>query len=226
MPYKSKLKERLYSKDNLYSNYRASFKKDNSSSALDKKNDSKKQFQKFEKKTYFSYKSNLKSDNPFKGPSKFEKSIKERKDHISKTVEKEENEFYDIAIIEEKISVKKELNNEELNQLINKFNEMMYKEYSDNKEELKGYEYKINKISNIMKMMDSDEQIKILDELEKNADSDYKNEMFEKLKNKIDEYNRNKNIIFNKKDNQDEEDEDYLLNVKSKNKKSVKKWNK
>jgi hypothetical protein len=129
MPYKSKLKERLYNKDNLYSNYRASFKKDNSSSALDKRNDSKKQFQKFEKKTYFSYKSNLKSDNPFKGPSKFEKSIKERKDHISKTVEKEENEFYDIAIIEEKISVKKELNNEELNQLINKFNEMMYKEY-------------------------------------------------------------------------------------------------
>ena len=189
MPYKSQLNQRLYNKHNTYT------KRSKKDKQINKK-DSKKQIEKHEKISYFSYKTNIKNNNPFKGPSQFEKSKKERKNHISKTVEKEENEFYDIAVIEEKIAIKEELDDEELNQLINKFNEMMYKDT----EELKGYEYKINKISNIIKMMDIEEQYKILVDLEKNADNDYKYEIYEKLKNKIDEYNKNKNIIFNKKD--------------------------
>ena len=189
MPYKNKLDEKLFYKNNAYKSDRSSYKK----MTQLKKKDSKKQIEKHEKINYFSNKSSIKSINPFKGPSQFEKTKKERKNKISKKVEKEENEFYDIAIIEEKISIKEELNNEELNQLINKFNEMMYKN-SENKEELKRCEYKIHKISNIIKMMDNDEQKKILNELEKKADNNYKKAIFEKLKNKIDE-NNNKNII-------------------------------
>ena len=217
MPYKSKLKDNLY-KTSTYNNYRKSLKKDKK---FENENDSTKKKEKTEKKNYYSFKSSIKSDNPFKGPSEFEKSVKERKNKIAKTVEKEENEFYDIAIIEEKISSKSDLNEEELNQLINRFKEIMYKNYTDNSEEMKGFEYKINKIENIIKIMGNDEQIKILNNLKESADNDYKNEMFEKLKNNIDEYNKNKKIKLTKNE-KDEEDEvlDYSLKVKS-NKKKV-----
>ena len=120
-----------------------------------------------------------------------QKSTKERKNNIAKTVEKEENEFYDIALIEEKIANKSDVDEEALNQLISRFNEIMYKDYSD-KEELKGYEYKINKIGNIVKNMGNKEQNKILEDLKKNADNEYKKEMFEKLKSSIEDYNKNK----------------------------------
>jgi hypothetical protein len=177
----------------------------------------------YENKTYFSYKSNVKNDNPFRGSSSFVKSTKERKNEIAKTVEKEENEFYDIAIIEDNILNKNELSEEEMNQLINKFNDIMYKNDMDNIEQKKGYEYRINKISNILKIMSTEEQNKVFSELKKNADNDIKNEIFEKLKNRIDEYNKNKNIKIRKLDEENGEEEVKTLKVKNSYKKIFKK---
>ena len=100
----------------------------------------------------------------------------------------------------------------------------MYKNDSDNSEEMKGFEYKINKIENIIKIMGNDEQNKILNNLKENADTDYKIEMFEKLKNNIDEYNKNKKIKMTKNENEEEDDVlDYSLKVKSNKKKMFKK---
>ncbi len=154
-----------------------------------------------------------------------QKTKKERKSQIEKKVEKKENEFYDIALIEEKISNKSEINEEELNQLINRFNEIMYKDISDNegKGEFKGYEYKINKIENIIKIMGNDEQNKILENLKKNADNEYKNEMFEKLKNDIDEYKSNKIKLSIDENNEVERKNEYALKVKNDKKKVFKK---
>ena len=227
MPYKSKMKQSEYGIYNKSKRY--SYKnKSNLNLGANKKDESDKKqkeqiVKKYENKTYFSYKNNIKSDNPFKGPSKFEKSSKERKNKIAKTVEKEENEFYDIAVIEENILNKKELDEDEMNQLISKFNVIMYTDGTDNKEELKGYEFKINKISNIIKIMSNDEQNKVLTELKKNADNDNKNEIFEKLKNKIDEYNKNKNIKIRKFDAEDAEGDVYILKNKISYKKILKK---
>ena len=118
---------------------------------------------------------------------------------------------------------KKELDEDEMNQLISKFNVIMYTDGMDNKEELKGYEFKINKISNIIKIMNNDEQNKVLSELKKNADNDNKNEIFEKLKNKIDEYNKNKSIKIRKFDAEDDEGDGNILKIKSSYKKIWKK---
>ena len=227
MPYKSKLRESLYNKSSTYKNYRSSMKKD---AQISKKSDnefnSTKKNEKTEKKNYYSYKSSAKSDNPFKGPSEMQKSSKERKNNIAKTVEKEENEFYDITLIEEKIANKNDLNEKELNQLISRFNEIMYKDYSE-KEELKGYEYKINKIGNIVKIMGNEEQNKILEVLKKNADNEYKIEMFEKLKSSVEEFNKSKKskILKNENNNEKKEKEANSLQVKNVKKKNLKKSN-
>ena len=122
MPYKSKLKQSY--KSTTYNNYRNSIKKELSKDK-NRGDNNKNNNEKNEQKTYYSYKSSIKSDNPFKGQSKYEKSNKQRKNEIAKTVEKEENEFYDIAVIEEKISNKSQLNEEEINQLINRFSNIM-----------------------------------------------------------------------------------------------------
>ena len=225
MPYKSKMNQSEYGNYNRSKRFSYKNKCNLNLAGANKKDESdkKQMVKKYENKTYFSYKSNIKSDNPFKGPSKFEKSSKERKNIIAKTVEKEENEFYDIAVIEENILNKKELDEDEMNQLISKFNVILYTDGMDNKEELKGYEFKINKISNIIKIMNNDEQNKVLSELKKNADNDNKNEIFEKLKNKIDEYNKNKNIKIRKFDAEDDEGDGNILKIKSSYKKIWKK---
>ena len=225
MPYKSKLRESLYNKSSTYKNFRRSRKKDTKSNKKSENEfDSIKKDEKTEKKTYYTYKSSTKSNNPFKGPSEMQKSSKERKNNIARTVEKEENEFYDIALIEEKIANKSEVNEEELNQLISRFNEIMYKDYSE-KEELKGYEYKINKIGNIVKNMGNKEQNKILEDLKKNADNEYKKEMFQKLKSSIEDYNKNRKYKMNKNEtyNEEKEKEGYSVQVKSTKKKNIKK---
>ena len=223
MPYKSKLRESLYNKSSTYKNYRSSMKKDTKSSKKSENEfDSIKKNEKTEKKSYYTYKTSSKSNNPFKGPSEMQKSTKERKNNIAKTVEKEENEFYDIALIEEKIANKSDVSEEELNQLISRFNEIMYKDYSQ-REELKGYEYKINKIGNIVKIMGNREQNKILEDLKKNADNEYKKEMFEKLKISIEDYNKKNKINKNETKSEEKEKEGYMVQVKSTKKKNIKK---
>jgi hypothetical protein len=97
----------------------------------------------------------------------------------------------------------------------------MYKDYSNDKEELKGYDFKINKITNIIKIMDSKEQNKILDELKKGANNDNKNKVYENLKSKIDDF-KNKKIKLKTTEDDEEEDNDYLISNKKKFKKSIK----
>ena len=219
MPYKSKIRESLYYKSNTYQNDKTSMKKEKQKG----KNDEKELdfIKKNEKTNYYTYKNNIKIDNPFKGSSKIQISNKERKNQIAKTVEKEENEFYDIILIEEKIANNNDLKEEEINQLISSFNQFLYKGYSKD-EELRGYEYKINKIGNILKIMGIEEQNKILENLKENADNKFKNEMLSKLKSSIEAYNKNKKIKNNKKENIDEKEENDIQ-VKSSKKKVLKK---
>ena len=57
-----------------------------------------------------------------------------------------------------------------------------------NLENKDAYEFKINKITNIIKNMKGEEQKKILNNLKQNAKDDYSSELFEKIKNKIDDF--------------------------------------
>ena len=144
--------------------------------------------QKYEKKNYYMYKSNIKSDNPFEGLSLYNKNTKERKSLIAKKVEKEENEYNEINLLEGSIIKNKDLNEEELNQLIIKISKFMYENEEKNLENKELYEYKIHRVSNIIKFMNDEAQKKILEELQKNAKDEYSTKLFEILKSKIDEY--------------------------------------
>ena len=144
--------------------------------------------QKYEKKNYYAYKSNIKSDNPFEGLSLYNKNTKERKSLIAKKVEKEENEYNEINLLEGSIIKNKDLNEEELNQLINKISKFMYEDEEKNLEIKELYEYKIHRVSNIIKFMNDEAQKKILEELQNNAKDEYSTKLFEILKSKIDEY--------------------------------------
>ena len=55
----------------------------------------------YSNKTYNTYKSNIKSDNPFVGLSHYEKNTKERKNQIIQTIQKEGDEYSDILIFED-----------------------------------------------------------------------------------------------------------------------------
>ena len=175
IPYKS------ITKDNLHSR----------SSLIENSNKNKFKMKKYENKAYFTYRNNMKNSNPFKGPNEYEKNQKDRKNQIAEAVEKEENDFNEIAIIEDNIMNHRELSEEEYNQLINKFNQILYSKIEvvlGNKEELKNYESKITKITNIIQEMKIDEQNKVLEYLETNADNNMKKELFRKLENNFKKY--------------------------------------
>ena len=187
IPYKSKLKESLHNRRSLYG---SSFGRKKCDSG-----ENKFRIKKYENKSYFSYKSNMKRDNPFRGPSEYRLTIKQRKNKISEAVEKKEDELDKIAIIEDNIMSHKDLSEEEFNQLVNKFKQIMYNSEevnAESKEELKGYEVKIYKITDIIKVMNNDDQNRVLNDLEKNADNEIKKEIFGKLKNNIEENNNMK----------------------------------
>ena len=144
--------------------------------------------QKYEKKTYYMYKVNIRTENPFEGLSHYDKNTKERKSLIAKQVEKEENEYNEINSLEGSIIKNRELNEEELNQLIIKLIKFMYDDEEKNLEQKELYEFKIHRVSNIIKFMNEEAQKKILEELQKNAKDEYSTKLFEILKAKIDEY--------------------------------------
>ena len=143
---------------------------------------------KYGKKNYYMYKSPIKSNNPFVGLSHYAKNIKQRRSLIAKAVKKEGNQFNEIISLEENIIKKRELNEKELNQLIITLTKFIYDDNEKNLENKDSYEFKINKVSNIIKFMNEENQNKIMEELRKNAKDDYSNEIFEILKAKIDDY--------------------------------------
>ena len=64
----------------------------------------------------------------------------------------------------------------------------MYDDEEKNLEQKELYEFKIHRVSNIIKFMNEEAQKKILEELQKNAKDEYSTKLFEILKAKIDEY--------------------------------------
>ena len=157
------------------------------------KNDENKFKINYDKKNYYSYANNIKRENPFEGPSQYEKKPKERKNFIAKQVKKGESEFYDITQFEDMIYSKVEIKEEELNQLIIRFIDILYKDVDkilNNKDGFKSYNYKINRIANMIIFMKNVDQIKIMEALKRTADSYNKMEIFKKLNNEIDEINK------------------------------------
>ena len=140
------------------------------------------------RKNYYMYKSPIKSNNPFVGVSRYAKNLKQRRNLIAKAVEKEGNQFNEINSLEENIIKNRELNEKELNQLIITLTKFIYDDNDKNLENKESYEFKINKVSNIIKFMNEENQNKIMEQLGNNAKDDYSNEIFEILKAKIDDY--------------------------------------
>ena len=68
------------------------------------------------------------------GLSQYDKTTKERKNMIAQAVEKEENEFNEIIILEGNISQNRDLNDNELNQLINTFTKYLFEQEEKNLE--------------------------------------------------------------------------------------------
>ena len=227
MPYKSQLRQDDYSLNN--NNLE---KKNLSKTTSDKKSKKMNRNQKlankdhlniakFEKKTYYKYKSNIKSNNPFIGLSQYDKNTKERKNIISKRVQKEENEFNDIIIFEENILKKRDLTEEELNQFINILIKYMFESEEKNLNNKDAYEFKINKISNIIINMKKEEQNKVLEELKNNAKDEYSNELFTQLKTKITDFKDKIAKSYKKEENLEDEEFENISN--SSNKKKYKK---
>ena len=174
---------------------------------------------KYSNKTYQAYRSNIKSDNPFVGLSHYDKNTKERKSLISKTIQKEGDEYSDILIYEDNISNKRILTQEELNQFINILIKFLFE-----KDEKESYEHKISKVINIIKNMKKEEQNKVLNSLKTNAKDEYTNKIYEKIKMKIDNFKDKLTKIYkNEQASEDDEDIIFKLKPKTSNKKIYKK---
>ena len=150
--------------------------------------DSQFKMKKYGRKNYYMYKGTIRSENPFVGLSLYDKIIKERKSLIKKTVKKEGIEFNEILSLKENIIKKKDLNNEEIKQLINTLSKFLYEDKEKNLENKESYEYKLHNVSNIIKFINKEKQKKIMEGLQKRAKDEYSKELFEILKSKIDDY--------------------------------------
>ena len=174
---------------------------------------------KYSNETYHAYRSNIKNDNPFVGLSHYDKNTKERKSLISKTIQKEGDEYSDILIFEDNIANKRILTQEELNQFINILIKFLFE-----KDEKESYEHKISKVINIIKNMKKEEQNKVLNSLKTNAKDEYTNKIYEKIKMKIDDFKDKLTKIYkNEQASEDDEDIIYKLKPKTSNKKIYKK---
>ena len=205
MPYKSSIRQSNYSVKSSRSYDRSSRRKTNTGlkqkrGMFSQEHSSIKEFdyysqpsshfklKKYGRKNYYMYKGHIRNDNPFVGVSQYHKNTKERRSLIAKTVKKEGNEYNKIISLEENIIKKRELNEKELKQLIITITKFLYEDEEKNLDNKILYEYKISKVSNIIKFMNDKNQKIILEELNKNAKDEYSSELFEILKAKIDEY--------------------------------------
>ena len=207
MPYKSKFKQndnmikKINNSDKKleknYTNKNLSDKKKSNTIDIDSGKKKKEEYnfeEKFSKtennnKKYCHFnKNNIQNKNPFLGFSSYDINSKERKNLILKTVQKEENAFNNIISLEDNILKKRELTEKELNQFIIIFTNYLFETEDNNSDNKTIYEFKINKVSNIIKNMKEDEQKKILENMEKNTKDEYTKELFIRLKNKIDDF--------------------------------------
>ena len=140
------------------------------------------------KKNYQTYINSSKIHNPFVSFSDYDKNIKERKKLISKKIQKEENLLNDILIIEKNIIKKRNLTEKESNLIIVKLSNYLFEIKEKKLDNNVSSDYKINKITNIIKIMPKEEQSKILENLKKHSKNEYSNEVISKLKNKIENF--------------------------------------
>jgi len=179
--------------NDIISSYKATTYASLANNNIRMKNDENKFKINYDKKNYYSYINNIRRENPFEGPSQYEKKPKQRKNYIAKQVKKGETEFYDITQFEDMIFSKVEIKENELNQLIIHFIDILYKDVDkilNNKDGFKSYNYKVNRIANMIIFMKNVDQIKIMEALKRTADSYNKMEIFKKLNNEIEEINK------------------------------------
>ena len=139
-------------------------------------------------KNYQTYINNSKSNNPFVGLSHYDKNFKERKKLITKKIQKEENVLNDILIIEKNILKKRKLSEKEFNLFIIKLSKYIFEKNEQDLDNSINYDFKINKISNILKTMKKEEQNKVLENLKKQAKNEHSNNILKKIKQKLDEF--------------------------------------
>ena len=84
----------------------------------------------------------MRSDNPFVGISHYSKNKKLRKNLIAKAVKKEGNQFNEIISIEDNIIKKRDINENELNQLIITLTKFIYDDNEKNLDNKESYEFK------------------------------------------------------------------------------------
>ena len=232
MYYKSQFRQSDYSNNNINSSNKKSEKNNNSNNIGKKRtekikkenNNVKKELFKvknYSNKTYKTYKSNIKSDNPFVGLSHYEKNTKERKNQIIQTIQKEGDEYSDILIFEDNVLNKRILSREELNQFINILIKFLFEK---NERNLDSYEHKIGKVINIIKNMKKEEQNIVLTNLKATAKDEYACKIYEKIQNKIDDFKEKITKVYKNEQNL-EEDEDIIFKLKptTSNKKKSKK---
>ena len=129
------------------------------------------------------------NDQLDKGLSEIE--LQERKNFNENMKQK----FAGISSIEKSILSKKKLNEEEINQLIFCFIDVLYKEADKilkNKEYIVFYTDGINRIVNMVIVMDNIDQIKIMEALKRTADSYNKMELYEKVSSEIEKCNKSR----------------------------------
>ena len=233
MPYRSQLRQSLYSVNNNSKSVERNYRKKTLSekkykSGMKNSEDTSirefdyiprsEQFKikKYGRKYYYMYKSKIKSDNPFVGLSHYAKNTKQRKSLIAKAVEKEGNEFNEIISLEGNIIKKRELNEIELKNLIITLKKFLYDDEEKNLENKESYEFRVNKVSNIIKFMNEENQKIIMEELQKSANDDYSNVLFEILKAKIDDYNEKLTKVYKIDDNSKDGEKDYKRNSSTK----------
>ena len=122
---------------------------------------------------------------------------------LRKRIEMENNpdDISENDFIEGNVLYENEFKNCELNEIILRFIKILYKDAdkdlnNKNKKEIRIYDSKIQQISNIIISMKYLDQIKVMESMNRTADSYNKMELFLKLSKKVDEMNklkRNKN---------------------------------
>ena len=94
----------------------------------------------------------------------------------------------DILIIEKNILKKRKLSEKEFNLFIIKLSKYIFEKNEQDLDNSINYDFKINKISNILKTMKKEEQNKVLENLKKQAKNEHSNNILKKIKQKLDEF--------------------------------------
>lgn len=151
-----------------------------------------------------------------------EKEALERKNFEENTKKK----FESISAIEKSVLNKKKIKDDEINQLIFCFIDILYTDADvilKNKKFIIFYSEGINRIVKMIIVMNNIDQIKILEALKRTADSYSKMELYEKLTNEVEQKTKNKKIKKTNYNNILNNKEEYSYSNRAKFSESLKK---